>query len=60
LGVWGFIPSHFPSLPGFFLAYNLANLCLGHEPKLRVATPLFHLFSLVHLNFNEIFQVEFF
>ncbi len=38
LGVWGFIPSHFPSLPSFHLARNLASLCLGGEPKARVVT----------------------
>jgi hypothetical protein len=40
LGVWRFIPSHFPSLLGFLLAHNLASPCLGHEPKARVATNL--------------------
>ncbi len=38
LGMWRFIPSHFPSLLGFLLAPNLASPCLGHEPKARVAT----------------------
>jgi hypothetical protein len=38
LGVWGFIPPHFPSIPGLLLACNLASPCLGHEPKARVAT----------------------
>jgi hypothetical protein len=38
LGVWGFILSHFPSLPGFLLARNLTSPCLGHEPKAKVAT----------------------
>jgi hypothetical protein len=38
LGVWGFIPSHFLSLLGFFLARNLASPCFGREPKARVAT----------------------
>jgi len=36
LGVRRFIPSHFPSLSSFLLARNLANPCLGHEPKARV------------------------
>ncbi len=39
LGVWRFIPSHFPSLSGFLLACKLANPCLGYEPKARVTTP---------------------
>jgi hypothetical protein len=38
LRVWGFIPSHFPSLSGFLLAHNLASPCFGREPKVRVAT----------------------
>jgi len=40
LRVWRFIPSHFPSLPGFLLSRNLASPCLGREPKTRVATLL--------------------
>jgi hypothetical protein len=38
LGVWGFISSHFLSLLGFLLAYNLTSPCLGREPKVKVAT----------------------
>ncbi len=46
LGVWGFIPSHFPTFMGAwdvtprlpFLAHTLASPCLGHEPKVRVVT----------------------
>jgi len=46
LGVWWFIPSHFPTFLGtyecdsraFFLACNLASPCFGYEPKARVAT----------------------
>jgi hypothetical protein len=45
LGVWGFIP-HTLCTPGnmwydswaSLLARNLANPCLGHKPKARVAT----------------------
>ncbi len=53
LGVWGFTPSHFPTLPGvcdvtpwFSLGPHPCNpFCLGHEPKVRVVTP-------------EIFEIE--
>ncbi len=38
LEVWGFIPSHFPTLPGIFLACNFASLCLGRKPKAKVVT----------------------
>jgi len=38
LGLWRFILAHFPSLPSFLLARNLASPCFGHEPKARVAT----------------------
>jgi hypothetical protein len=38
LGVWRFIPSHFPSLPGFFLVRNLTSPCFGRKPKIRVVT----------------------
>jgi len=46
LGVWGFIPSHFPTLPGICdvtpkLSFGLhlcKPLCLGHKPKTKVAT----------------------
>ncbi len=38
LRVWGFIPSHFPSLPASLLARNLTRHCLGREPKARVVT----------------------
>jgi hypothetical protein len=46
LGVWGFTPSRFPTLPGVpdltpdlpFLLAPLQPLCLGREPKARVAT----------------------
>ncbi len=34
LGSVRFIPSHFPSLPGFLLARNLASPCFDHKPKL--------------------------
>jgi hypothetical protein len=43
LGVWGFIPSHSPTLSGAWnvtptslLARTFASLCLGCEPKARV------------------------
>jgi len=42
LGVWRFIPSHFPSLQGFLLACNLASPYLGHEPKARVTIVVVH------------------
>jgi len=46
LGVCGFIPSHFSTLPGSMkcdswaslLAYTFASPCFGHKPKVRVAT----------------------
>jgi hypothetical protein len=46
LGVWGFIPSHFPTLPrpcGVTLGLPLGlqpckPLCLSHKPKTRVTT----------------------
>jgi len=45
MGMWGFIPSHSPTLSGAwydsqisFLAYTFASLCFGREPKARVAT----------------------
>ncbi len=52
LRVWRFIPSHFFVLPWAWdviprlplLARNLSSPCLGHEPKVKVATSL--LFSL--------------
>jgi hypothetical protein len=51
LGVWGFIPSHFPHTPksmwhdswASLFAHNLASPYLGREPKARVATKWFHL-----------------
>jgi hypothetical protein len=52
LGVWRFNPSHFPSLLGFLLTRNLANPCLGCEPKARVATT-----SHVH-NLDQIFSIS--
>jgi hypothetical protein len=55
LGVWRSIPSHFLALPraclwllGFLLARNLAILCLGREPKAKVAiVPTKHFLSFV-------------
>jgi len=45
LGVWGFIPSHFPTLPGAWdvtprlpLGPHPCSPCLGHKPKAKVAT----------------------
>jgi hypothetical protein len=46
LGVWGFIPSHFPTLsgaccvtPGLLLGSQLCKpLCLGRKPKAKVVT----------------------
>jgi hypothetical protein len=46
LGVWGFTPSHFPTLPGVpdvtprlpFGPHPCNPFCLGHKPKVRVAT----------------------
>ncbi len=46
LGVWGFTPSHFPTLPGVpdvtpglpFGPHPCNPFCLGREPKARVAT----------------------
>jgi hypothetical protein len=51
LGVWRFIPSHFPTFPHSciprnmkcdswvsLLARTFTSPCLGHEPKARVAT----------------------
>jgi len=38
LGVWGFIPSHTFTLGLPLLACNLTSHCLGHKPKVRVAT----------------------
>jgi hypothetical protein len=46
LGVWGFTPSHFPTLPGVpdvtpglpFGPHPYNPFCLGREPKTRVAT----------------------
>ncbi len=43
LGVWGFILSHFLSLPASFLARNLASPCLGRKPKAKVTTEIFKL-----------------
>jgi hypothetical protein len=53
LGVWGFIPSHFPTLPGACSVtpelpswlVTLQALCLGYKPKARVATQ--HILLLV-------------
>jgi hypothetical protein len=50
LGMWGFIPSHSPTLPGawdvthelLFLARTFASPCLRHKPKARV---VIHKFS---------------
>jgi hypothetical protein len=49
LGVWGFIPSHSLHsqehemwLLGFLLACPFAIPCLGHEPKVKVATISVH------------------
>jgi sterol desaturase/sphingolipid hydroxylase (fatty acid hydroxylase superfamily) len=38
LEVWGFIPSHSPTLRASFLAHTFASLYLGCEPKVRVAS----------------------
>jgi len=45
LGVWGFILSHSPALPGVrcvswasLLSSTLVSPCFGHEPKVKVAT----------------------
>jgi hypothetical protein len=38
LGVWGFIPSHFPLLLGFLLAQNLGSPYLGRKLKARIVT----------------------
>ncbi len=46
LGVWGFIPSHFPTLPGtcgvtprlLLDPQPCKPFCLGREPKARIAT----------------------
>jgi len=46
LGMWGFISSHFPTLPGAWdvtpgfplLARTFLSLYLGHKPKAKVAT----------------------
>ncbi len=46
LGAWGFISSHFPTLPGAWdvtpgfplLARTFLSLYLGHKPKAKVAT----------------------
>jgi hypothetical protein len=45
LGVWGFILSHSPALPGVrcaswasLLSCTLASPCFGHKPKVKVAT----------------------
>jgi hypothetical protein len=46
LGVWGFTPSHFPTLSGVlnvtpglpFGPHPCNPFCLGHQPKARVAT----------------------
>jgi len=53
LGVWGFILSNTPTLPGvrcvsqaFFLSHILASPCLGREPKARVVTHNLLSFSL--------------
>jgi hypothetical protein len=48
LEVWGFTPSHFPTLPGVpdvtpelpFALHPCNPFCLGREPKVRVATPM--------------------
>jgi hypothetical protein len=42
LGSVRFIPSHFPSLPGFLLAHNLTSPCLGCEPKVKVVPKSLH------------------
>ncbi len=47
LGVWGFIPSHFLSLPDFLLACNLTSPCFDRKPKARVATVILVLIMLL-------------
>ncbi len=64
LGVWGFIPSHSLAFPrawnvsqASFLARNFATLCLGHKPKVKVATILAHqvvFFMLLPLLFSHV------
>ncbi len=59
LGVWGFIPSHSLTLLGNMkcdsrpshLACTFTSLCLGHEPKARVATSciMFCRLLLIHV-----------
>jgi hypothetical protein len=54
LGIWGFIPSHFPILPGACSVTPMLPLgpqpckplCLGREPKTRVAT--MHVYYMMH------------
>jgi hypothetical protein len=55
--------SHFPSFPGFLLAHNLASLCLGREPKVRVAIIFVEFFQELWLeigrNIKNLFQETF-
>jgi len=62
LGVWGFIPSHSPTLPralrcdswASFLAHTLASPCLSCEPKVKVAT--FIPYCAIHLFRNYVIE----